>query len=100
MNCQEFEGTWKMITVWPDDNGRYEHQLTIGVDGNCRIAGKWTDLTRPGVTAIVGQINGNDVKFERSGGDLDRSQSYIGHWTPTFAGGTMETYGLFYMEKI
>ena len=99
-SCQEAEGNWDMTTVWPDGKGRYEHQLNIGVRDNCSIVGQWIDKTSGNsVSAINGQINGNDIQFVRSGGGLDRSQSYTGHWTPTFAGGKFETLGLFYMTK-
>ena len=101
MACEDFEGTFRMKTQ--SLAGFWENELIIAVDdSNCRVTGSWRTIDAAGGnSAIVGQITGESIQFNRifDGGQ----QTYVGSWANNFAGGTFEGFGgggVWFMERI
>jgi hypothetical protein len=95
MSCQDFEGTWVMKT---HGDGYYEHELNVAVDSSCTVRGSWRHISdNGGQSSVYGQINNDYVELTRSG--HHENQTFVGRWTPTFAGGTYGSVGVWFMEK-
>jgi hypothetical protein len=95
MNAQDFEGTWVMQT---HNDGYYEHELRLAVDGANRVTGSWRHLSRGGgESSVDGDITDDRVRLTRTGRGIN--QTFMGRCTPTFAGGTYDGTGVWFMEK-